>query len=269
MEIIGLLTDNLGAVAFAILGMGGVIALCYGGWLYQTSFGDQQQQMKARNAVWGGVLGVLIGGFSFAIPEILSSEILARSGGDPIVVRASSECDEVLKNRLAHEVHANTAARMQQLVRLVQADNRDGCGADLWNPVVGVDAGGSGIAAYADYRSACFGQRPNSSPAVRYLYGTSNPRVPVNGIFGVGGLEIPASLTYDLSGGWNGIPRAFSSRDSRNNVLVYFGQLLDNTGNPKAAMDTPSDVVSSTEGFPTSGEKCWLFIARENLWVGN
>ena len=82
MEVISLLTDNLGAVAFAILGMGGVISFCYAGWLYQTAFGDQQQMAKARNAFFGGCIGLLIGGFSFAIPEILSSEILGRSGGE-------------------------------------------------------------------------------------------------------------------------------------------------------------------------------------------
>ena len=267
MEIVGLLTDNLGALAFAILGMGGILSFCYAGWLYQTSFGDQQQQAKARNAFWGGCLGLLIGGFSFAIPEILSSEVIGRSGGDPIVVRASSECDQVLQNRLAHEVQANTPERMRQIVRFVQAEN-DGCGRDLWDPVIGEDAGGTNHNSYADYRASCFGSRTNNYE-VASLYTPNPPRTAIDGFFAVGGVQVPASLSYQAASGYPGTPRGISSRDIRNNIIVYFGQLQDRNGNVKIDMSRADDKLSSSVGYPTSGEKCWLFIARENLWVGN
>ena len=263
MEVINLLTDNLGAVAFAILGMGGVMAFCYAGWLYQTSFGDQQQQMKARNAFWGGCLGILIGGFSFAIPEILSSEILGRSGGDPIVVRASSECDEILKNRLANETIANTPERMGQIVRFIQSDN-DGCGRDLWNPVIGWDAAGSATNPYADYRYRCFVNGNVGAPNVADVMNA--------GEIAVGGVRLPGTLRYDV-GVYDGVPRPFSSRDTSNNVIVYFGKLVRISGGSEITedfpMDAAQDTVSRTNGFPTSGERCWLFIARENLWIGN
>ena len=261
MEVIGLLTDNLGAVAFAILGMGGVISFCYAGWLYQTAFGDQQQMAKARNAFFGGCIGLLIGGFSFAIPEILSSEIIGRSGGDEIVVRASSECDEILKNRLVQEVQANTPAKMRQIVRYVQADGGDGCSSDVWDPFIGQDHRGSlGTSYVADYRMPCFG----GTGGTPLLHNVDRPER-------VGGIAVPGGLLYDEGTNVGRInrPRPESSRDISNNIIVYFGQLQDNTGSPKEVMTTGTDKVSESIGFPTSGERCWLFIARQNLWVGN
>ena len=262
MEVIGLLTDNLGAVAFAILGMGGVISFCYAGWLYQTAFGDQQQMAKARNAFFGGCIGLLIGGFSFAIPEILSSEIIGRSGGDEIVVRPSAECDGILKNRLVHEVQANTPERMRQIVRFIQADNGERCGGGVWNPLIGADHRGSLGSVYpADYRVKCFG---GSHPQ---LQSVDRPHV-------IGGIELPASLHYSedsTSPSYRNRPRPESSRDAFNNIIVYFGQLTTSAGVPvpNMVMNSSALRVSSTEGYPTSGEKCWLFFARENLWVGN
>ena len=264
MEVISLLTDNLGAVAFAILGMGGVISFCYAGWLYQTAFGDQQQMAKARNAFFGGCIGLLIGGFSFAIPEILSSEIIGRSGGDPIVVRASAECDEILKNRLVHEVQANTPERMGALVRFVQADNA-GCSVDVWDPVIGWDAGMSGTLPNADYRYSCFVNANVGSPRLADLPVTARRFTG-----DVGGISLPGGLLYDFSSSYLGVPRAVSSRDVNNNIIVFFGQLEDSVGRPKdLPMTASADSVSDSLGFPTSNERCWLFIARENLWVGN
>ena len=263
MEVIGLLTDNLGAVAFAILGMGGVISFCYAGWLYQTSFGDQQQMAKARNAFFGGCIGLLIGGFSFAIPEILSSEIIGRSGGDPVVIRSSSECDQILKDRLATEVQANTPERMGQLVRVIQADN-DGCLRDLWNPVIGWDAAGSTNNPYADYRYSCFVQGNVGSPNVQDVMNNSD--------ITVAGVSVPSGLRYNV-GTHDGAPRPFSSRDTSNNVIVYFGHLVRIVSGNEVIEEFPmrssGQRVSKHNGFPTSGERCWLFIARENLWVGN
>ena len=264
MEVIGLLTDNLGGVAFAILGMGGVISFCYAGWLYQTAFGDQQQMAKARNAFFGGCIGVLIGGFSFAIPEILSSEIIGRSGGEQIVVRSSSECDEILKNRLVNEVQANTSTRMGQIVRFIQGDN-DGCDRDLWDPVIGWDAGMQGTLPVADYRYSCFVNGNVGRPRVGDL-----PRSGGSVIATIEGVSVPSTLRYDFNGTNRDVPRAFSSRDTSNNVIVYFGQLEDSVGNRKELpMDNSEDKVSDSVGYPTSGDRCWMFIARENLWVGN
>ena len=256
MEVLRLLTDNLGALAFAVLALGGVLAFCYAAWLYQTALGDQQQMMKARNCFFGGVIGILIGGFAFAIVEIISSEVLSRSGGEPIVARASSECDGVLRSRLAIEVHANTPERMRQIVRLIQAENEDGCGKDLWDPHIGEDVM-DGRRSLAQYRLQCYGSKPGSQVFVSGL---------VDGPYSIAGIRLPASLTYTTGG--HERPRPVSSRDANNNVLVYFGTPEDNRGNVKVEIAGPGDKVSETLGRPTDGASCWMFLARENVWVG-
>ena len=264
MEVLRLLTDNLGALAFAVLALGGVLAFCYAAWLYQTALGDQQQMMKARNCFFGGVIGILIGGFAFAIVEIISSEVLSRSGGEPIVARASSECDGVLRSRLAIEVHANTPERMRQIVRLIQAENEDGCGKDLWDPHIGEDRKVRS-AWFAQHRIACFGKRGSGTQMTSREVG-GGPR------YAVAGVVVPGSLLF--SDGYRQasdgpVPRPVSSRDSANNVIVYFGRLVNSSdvvlpvdGNP-----TNGYAVSDTLGRPTDGASCWMFLARENVWL--
>lgn len=260
MEVLRLLTENLGALAFAILALGGVLAFFYAGWLYQTAMGDQQQMMKARNCFFGGVIGILVGGFAFAIVEIISSEILSRSGGEPIVARASSECDGVLRSRLAIEVHANTPERMRQIVRLIQAENEDGCGRDLWDPHIGEDVK-VGSAFLAHYRAGCFGLKSGATVPVLQSLSRS---------YEVQGVRIPAGFLYDAgtSPDHKDRPRPVSSRDSSNNVLVYFGRPTNRGGVVQDEVKNQNDMISDNLGRPTDGASCWMFVARENLWVG-
>lgn len=261
MEFIGLLTKNAGALAFAVLALGGVLAFVYAGWQYQTAFGDQQQMARARNALFGGVIGIVIGGFAFIIPEVLSREVVEPSGGQAVVASASAECDEIFRNRLALETHVNTPERMNQLVRIIQADRSGGCGVDVWDPVIGQDLYGSiGGTFVADYRKKCFGGGSGD-----VLQAVARPAV-------VGGVMVPAGLIYseaNNSPSYHDRPRPVSSRDSSNNIIVYFGQLLDSSDRPKELMDATGDKVSDSAGYPTDGSPCWLFIARENLWLAN
>lgn len=262
MEFINLLTDNLGALAFAILGLGAILGFVYAGWQYNTAFGDQQQMARARNAFFGSCVGLLIGGFAFVIPEVLSREVIEPSGGAAIAPSGSAECDNILRSRLALETNVNTPERMNQLVRFIQADNPEGCGQDLWSPVIGQDVFGSlGTTFAADYRKNCFG-----GGSGEVLQSIARPPL-------VEGVVVPAGLMYSeshSSSSYHNRPRPVSSRDSVNNVIVYFGQLLDRRDRPKdGVMDRADDKVSESVGYPTDGSKCWMFIARENLWLRN
>ena len=259
MEFIGLLRDNIGAVALGLLSLGAVVCFSYSGWLHQTAFGDPQQMARARSAFFGGVIGLLIGGFAFAIPEIISGEIIGPSGGDPVVVTASAECDDMLRNRLAVGVQANTGERMGQVVRFIQAQNPRDCGVDLWDPFIGHDIQMTSGVWYAHYRIGCFGSRGGTTAPLSAL--SYYP-------YTVGGVQVPGSFIYDPSSTLSQKPRPVSSRDGSNNVLVYFGHATDYLGNLKGGnVEIYHDRVSSHEGRPTDGAACWLFLARENLWV--
>ena len=257
MEFIGLLSEHLGALIFGILGIGAVVAFGYAGWLYQTSMGDQQQMMKARNAFFGGVIGLLIGGFSFVIPQVISSEILAPSGGEEILARSASGCDDILRNRLAVEIQANTRERMQELVGFIQVGNQDGCGPDLWDPVVAEDVVATNNNIFTYFRQGCFGQTSSQG-----LGSMSGP-------YKVGGVTLPSSFVYDESPSQQNKPRPVSSRDSKNNILVYFGILRESRTNLEAIERPRNTVHVISGGKPTGGSSCWLFLARENVWVGN
>ena len=258
MEFVSLLGDNLGALAFGILALGAVIAFFYAGWMYQTAFGDQQQMAKARNAFFGGVIGLIIGGFAFVVPEVLSREVIEPSGGDTVMAQVAGECDGVLRSRLSMETHANTAERMNQLITLIQAGNPEGCGKDLWDPYVG-DEFKNSVVSYFQYRIGCFGRRTGS---------TYDRGVFRNAPFRVGGVAVPGSLTYKE--GVSGLPRNVSSRDARNNVLIYFGNAAKADGSPKVGSPkSGTEHIHVSSGRPTGGSECWMFIARENLWVTN
>lgn len=268
MDFVRLLGDNLGALFLSFLALGAVLCFVYAGWQYQTAFGDQQKMAKGRNAFFAGVIGVLIGGFAFVIPGVFSEEVIEPSGGTALLPVASSDCDSRLRDRLVSEIGRGTAEQMNYMVAVIQGKDRDGCGPEVWNPVIGDDvhtSEGGVTRRNADYRLSCFAGRIEGTANLVTLHSAGvRP-------FGVGAVGLPGSFIYDAAGGVyaQDVPRPVSSRDRSNNLLIYFGQLLDTGNRPKTVMDSRTDKLSGTLGYPHDRSRCWLFLARDGVWLRN
>ena len=135
MEIIEATKSNIGMLLLTVIGGAGIISIAIAAWLMMMAHGDPQQMAKARNAFFGGVVGLILGGFAFAIPEILSDTVVQPSGGRGFGIEEAGSCDEVLRRELVLQANANTTARMQQVVRVIQVREED-CLSDNWDPEV-------------------------------------------------------------------------------------------------------------------------------------
>lgn len=67
-----------------VLGLAAIVALAfivYGGFLYITSAGNEDQLKSGKNAVYGAVVGLVVIGLAFAIVEFVASALGAGGGG--------------------------------------------------------------------------------------------------------------------------------------------------------------------------------------------
>ena len=140
-------------------------------------------------------------------------------------------CDQLLRNQLVFQRNATTAARMNEVVRLIQ-EHRDECNPEDWNPNV-VDAteekprdhGPDGMAGTADDIAALGASHPNCATPT------------------IGRRTVPAGLM-----GNEGKPRLESGRDTDNNIIVYFNNVDNHLR-------------------PSDSSKCWMYLSRLNEWT--
>ena len=81
-------------------------------------------------------------------------------------------------------------------------------------------------------RTTCFAEHPGAAS------------------FTVDGLSVPGSMVRFEAHGGNGeveVPSAESNRDADGNILLYFGG----------------------GGLPTDLSRCWMYFARDRLWVSS
>lgn len=234
MEIIEAFKNNLVILISSLIGGVGVISIFFAAYTAMMAHGDPQQMAKARNAFFGGIVGLLLGGFAFAIPTILSETVLQPSGGQGFGVQEAGSCDDVLRRELRLQPNANTGARMNQVIRVIQQREED-CLSDNWDPeVAGSEAVPATLTTWVSatgVRASCFAEAPN--PGGRYT---------------VDGIEVPSRLIGPEDAASSGtdtvpVPSADSKRDVNDNILVYFS--------------TP----------PTDLSKCWMYLSRDTLWV--
>ncbi len=211
MEEMANLINNV--ARFLAFGIGGVsvIVFIYAGFLFMTASGDPQKTGQARQALMGAFIGLIITGAAFVLPRIISQAIIEPAGGVSIVTEGQVACDSLLEDQLVAQRGANSAARMNEVIRLIQ--NRQECSADIWNPEV-IDTPGGFITTVADGRSNCFNAAVQTAP--------------------IGNVEVPLGLRVSRAVGGNVVPRSF--RDESNNILVLFQE--EASGGPKAL---PSD----------------------------
>ena len=233
MEMIEALKSNIGILLMSLIGGAGIISMAFAAWFALMAHGDQQQMAKARNAFFGGIVGLILGGFAFAIPELISETVVQPSGGQGFAVEEAGSCDDMLRRELVLQPNANTTSRMNQVIRVIQT-REDDCFEDDWDPAVvsDVDPANTGSWPAASVRGECFAELPNSTVGWT-----------VDGILVPSGLIVPQAL----SGGTTiNVPSKDSVRDVNDNILVYFG----------AGGSRPTDLA-----------RCWLYLDRDQLWL--
>ena len=227
MEVIEAAKNNIGYLLLTVIGGAGVISMALAAWTAMMAHGDPQQMAKARNAFFGGIVGLLLGGFAFAIPQILSETVLKPSGGQGFGTQEAGSCDDILRRELILQPNANTGPRMNQVIRVIQQREED-CLSDNWSPEVAGQnhadlADGATAWVSGDLRADCFAEVPGADS------------------FTVDGLAVPSRLVEPEAD--RRVPSKDSVRDVNDNILVYFSSL------------------------PTDLSKCWMYLSRDTLWV--
>ena len=178
LTVIGGIQWLAGAVGVSV----SVVYACWSGYLFMSAEGDPQRMAKARTSLIGVVIGLVIIGGAYFIPQTLSRHVVEPAGGVPLQVRVGADCDGFLRDQLVLQTGANAAPRMQYVIARLQG-LRDECNPDMWSPVVKKSDG-----------------RPGGCAD--------------DGL--VGTVAVPDGLRRD------GAVRGTSGRDADNNIIVYW-----------------------------------------------
>ena len=111
------------------------IFLCYVGYLFISSGGDPQAVARARSALFGVFVGIMVLGFATVAPRVFSEVVLEPAGGARIgYLDSRQDCDGILQRQLVIQRAVNDEAKVNYLIAVIQAKN-EFCVADNWNPV--------------------------------------------------------------------------------------------------------------------------------------
>ena len=172
---------------------GSIFTLCVavGAILYMTAAGDPHKQQIARGALVSSLLGVVILAMSPIAPRVLSRFVIEPSGGQALDRVGQAGCDRTLRSALVTQRGVSTTARVNSMIRQIQAQRRSDCSTDSWDPQVastkvGASSDPGCIKADNDYGS-------------------------------IGSTVIPASLGDAAKADTDGI-----ARDADGNVMVLF-----------------------------------------------
>ena len=201
MEELSNLISNI--ARFLAFGIGGVsvIVFLYAGFLFMTAAGDPQNTAKARMAIFGAFIGLVVAGAAFVIPRIVSQAIIEPAGGVSIVTDGQISCDRVLEEQLVNQRGANNAQRMNEVIRLIQ--QRQECSSEIWNPLIRGDFRAANFQVTGSDINPCWGTWGNQSA------------------WAIGNQVLPQGLRDPNS---NPVGKALkpSYRDPSNNILIYF-----------------------------------------------
>lgn len=184
------LINLAGGVGRLVAIFGGALSAVFIGWagvLWMLSAGDPQGMAKARMALIGAIVGLVVIGASFLVPGIVSEVVIEPVGGMPVRLQSAYDCDAVLRTQLVNQVNVNTAKRIQGLIQRIQAQRQE-CRPEIWSPVVKADDG--------------------MPPGCEDSAGSKT----------IEGMEVPDGLRVSPGGAIT----SKSRRDGRNNVMVYW-----------------------------------------------
>ena len=206
MEELSTIFNNVGLLVAALAGGISLVMFGFAGIQYMTAQGDPQGMSRAKMSVIGAVVGLAIAGLAFVMPGIISRIIIEPAGGQNVSGDSVGDnCDQLLRNQLVFQRGASTDARMQEVIRQIQAQ-RDNCVSELWNPQV---TDGNAVHANGCWANAAASHtEPSSGSPAK-----------------VGDLTIPRGLIQLTAS--NKPIRTTSGRDSDNNIIVYWGATTD------------------------------------------
>ena len=130
---------------------GSIFTLCVavGAILYMTAAGDPHKQQIARGALVSSLLGVVILAMSPIAPRVLSRFVIEPSGGQALDRVGQAGCDRTLRSALVTQRGVSTGARVNSMIRQIQAQRRSDCSTEAWNPEVSSVAADKAVGAYA------------------------------------------------------------------------------------------------------------------------
>ena len=135
----------VGGVANLIAIVGGALAAVFIGWAgiqWMMAGGDPQKMSQARLSVVGVVIGMLLIGSSFLIPDAVNQRILRPATGVGLENVPGIDCDRIFKRALITDRTASHWGGMQRLIRQVQSQVAS-CSPEMWNPSVELIMGGT------------------------------------------------------------------------------------------------------------------------------
>ena len=228
------LVQMFGGAATLIAVLGGAMATIFFAWAgiqWMMASGDPQKIGQARMALIGAAVGLVIVGAAFIVPEVISERIIEPAGGTAIENAAGLSCDRVLKNQFVFQRAASNEARMNAVVKQIQAQRAE-CAADIWDPKV-IDAAAVVAAVAASTGVAAV---PASGGGCLAVTGTLYQAI--------GDTDVPRGLHSEVVSGTEDSVRKNSSRDNENNLIVHFLH----------------------EKKPSDSSKCWLYSSRLRTW---
>ena len=136
MEELTSALNNLTVLLIVIGGSLFTLCLAAGAILYMTAAGDPHKQQLARGALLSSLIGVVILAMSPIAPRVLSRFVIEPSGGQALDRVGQASCDRTLRSSLITQRGVSTGTRANSMIRQIQAQRRNECSADTWNPAV-------------------------------------------------------------------------------------------------------------------------------------
>ena len=227
MEVILGMFGNLWGL---LAGFGFVVAVGCGIWSgvqFMLAQGDPQKVAQARMGFVGVVVGLLMIGAAFLVPQVIRDEVV--DGNIPLdIATVSSSCDRTLQTQLRFQTAASTAERMRAVVRRIQLEGGD-CANDVWNPVI-LNVKNDENTADVTGTETVAGVEVKSADTVGCGKATS-----------IDGINVPATI----QGGTAKTVRDQPGRDANGNIVVHF-----HSGHR-----------------PGDNAVCWLYVDSLGTWL--
>ena len=217
MENILTVVNGIGWFMGALGAAVAVFFIAYSGYLFISAQGDPQRMAQARGSLIGVVVGLVVIGGAFIIPGTISRFVIEPAGGVSVAPRVGLDCDGLLKEQLVFQRNASNHERMQFVISRIQS-RRSECSSEAWSPVV----------------------RARPGHPLDCLDGDSNK---------VRDVPVPEGLML----GDPAKAKTISSRDTDNNIIVYWTPLEDTYADPT--------------GLPSDGAVCWLYVSDFGAWT--
>lgn len=192
--------------------------------------GVPQKVAQARMGFVGVVVGLLMIGAAFIVPQVIQDEVVEENIPGNIQV-GSSSCDRTLQTQLKFQTAASTAQRMRSVVRQILLRGGD-CASDIWNPIIvnlkdnGEDA--SVVAAEGD-----IGVTDGTDDA-----GCAKLKT-------IDGVAVPATISSSKPEA--DTIRNAPGRDANGNIAVHF----------------------ANKARPGDNAVCWLYVDSLDTWLSS